>query len=104
MSADLLVGRVADDAVDPGAERRVALERVDLADHVPEGILDGLLRIPLVARDSYSQAMGSAAIRGDKRLCCRRLVLVESLQQCLVPVAPPREERLTLIPTFGGDA
>src|SRR5438034_3386813 len=38
--AELLVGRVRRDAVEPAAERRLALERVDLARRRPERVLD----------------------------------------------------------------
>jgi hypothetical protein len=74
-SADLHVGGVANDPVEPRSERRVTPESVDLAYHAPEGILDGFLRIVLVARDSCRQAIGSIAIRGEKSLCRRRLAL-----------------------------
>ena len=47
-SADLLVGGVADDPVDPGSEGRVSPERVDLANDAPERILNDFLGILLV--------------------------------------------------------
>src|SRR5205807_38583 len=52
-SANLFVGAVADDPVDPGSEGRVTPERIDLPHHAPERILDGLLGILLVTRDPY---------------------------------------------------
>jgi len=87
-SADLFVSGIGDDPVDPGSEGRVTSERVNLADHAQEGVLDGFLGIVLVARDSYSQAIGSIAIRGDECLCRRRLPLAQGRQQLLIPIEP----------------
>src|SRR5438876_8143693 len=85
-SADLFVSGIADDPVDPGSEGRVTPERVNLADHAQDRVLDGFFGIVLVARDSYSQAIGSIAIRGDKSLCRRRLPLAQGRQQLLIRV------------------
>src|SRR5262245_42158310 len=85
-SADLFVSGTADDPVVPGSEGRVTSERVDLADHSQEGVLDGFFGIVLVARDSYRQAIGSIAIRGDKSLCRRRLLLAQGRQQPLIRI------------------
>src|SRR5262245_15281139 len=85
-SADPLVGGVGDDAVKPGAESRVTPERVDLAEHAPESILDGLLRIRLVACDSHRQAIGSVAKGGDERLCRHRVVLAQGRQELVIPI------------------
>src|SRR5262249_1865769 len=85
-SADLFVSGIADDPVDPGSEGRVTSERVDLADHAQEGVLDGFFGIMLVTRDSYCQAIGSIAIRGDKSLCRRRLPLAQGGQQLLIRI------------------
>src|SRR5215470_876763 len=65
-SADLFISGIGDDPVDPGSEGRVTPERVNLADHAQEGVLDGFFGIVPVTRDSYRQAIGSIAIRGDK--------------------------------------
>src|SRR5262245_19796917 len=85
-SADRFVSGIADDPVDPGSEGRVTPERVNLADHPQEGVLDGFFGIVLVARDSYRQAIGSIAIRGDKSLCRRRLLLAQGRQQLLIRI------------------
>src|SRR5215475_11066738 len=85
-SADLFVSGIADDPVDPGSEGRVTPERVNLADHAQEGVLDGFFGIVLVARDSYRQAIGSIAIRGNKSLCRRRLLLAQGRQQLLIRI------------------
>src|SRR5215470_9907681 len=88
-STDLFVSGIADDPVDPGSEGRVTPERVNLADHAQEGVLDGLFGIALVARDSYRQAIGSIAIRLDKSLCRRRLLLAQGRQQLLIRIESP---------------
>src|SRR5262245_35076683 len=85
-SANLFVSGIADDPVDPGSEGRVTPERVNLADHPQEGVLDDFFGIVLVARDSYRQAIGSIAIRGDKSLRRRRLLLAQGRQQLLIRI------------------
>jgi hypothetical protein len=57
---------------------------MDLSDHVPECILHDFVRILPIPRDSYGEATGSVAIRDDRMLGRRRLVLAERLRQCLV--------------------
>ena len=85
-SADLLVGGVADDPVDPGSEGRVAPERIDLPHHAPKRILDSFLRVLLVARNPCRQPISSIAIRGDKSLDRRGLPLAEGCQKVLVRI------------------
>src|SRR5207249_11238144 len=65
-SANLFVGAVADDSVDPGSEGRVTPERIDLPHHAPERILDGLLGILLVTRDSDRQAIRAVTVRRNE--------------------------------------
>src|SRR5438445_13236980 len=62
-SANLFVGAVADDPVDPGSEGRVTPERIDLPHHAPDRILDALLGILLATRDSDRQALRAVATR-----------------------------------------
>src|SRR5690242_21006771 len=76
-SADLLIGGVADDAVDPGSEGRVTPERIDLPHRVPKRILDSFLGVLLVARNPCRQPISSIAIRSEKSLSRRRLPLAE---------------------------
>src|SRR5262245_23667616 len=99
-SADRFVSGIADDPVDPGSEGRVTPERIDLADDAQEGVLDGFLGIVLVARDSYRQAIGSIAIRGDKSLCRRRLLLAQGRQQLLIRL----ESRCHIVPLWSSSA
>src|SRR5215467_9040715 len=72
-SADLFVSGIAGDPVDPGSERRVTPERVDLPHDAPEGILDGILGILSVARDPRGEAIRAVAVCGDEPLGGGRL-------------------------------
>jgi len=84
--AELPVGGVGDDAIDPGSEGRIPPERIDLSDYAPESVLDDLLGIRAVPRDAAGQAIRSIAISVDKSLCCCRFALAEDRQQVPVPV------------------
>jgi hypothetical protein len=72
---------------------------MDLSDHGPECILHDFFRILPIPRDPYGEAIGSIAIRDDKMLGCRRLVLAESLHQCLVAVKSCWQASIHLIKT-----
>src|SRR5690242_4858280 len=65
---ELLVRGVGGDAIQPAAERRFALEHVDLPGCGPEGVLDDLLGILLIARDPDREPVHAVAVRGDERL------------------------------------
>jgi hypothetical protein len=79
--AKFLVGRVRHDPEKPRAEGGLP----------PEGWI--------FPRDPYGEAIGSIAIRDDKMLGCRRLVLAESVHQCLVAVKSCRQASIHLIKT-----
>src|SRR5437879_13211172 len=86
-SANLFVGGVADDPVDPGSEGRVPPERIDLPHHAPERILDGLLGILLVTRASARHAIRAVAVRRIEPIGGARS---SPTQCCDEPPAPVR--------------
>src|SRR3989454_9834291 len=53
--SELLIGRVRGDAVEPAAERRLALDRVDLARRRPERVLRDLFGVLVRPRDAMSE-------------------------------------------------
>ena len=65
---EFMIGAVGDDAVEPGSEGRLAPERVDLADHGQERILDDLFGVLGVARDPDGQTIGPVLVRRDETL------------------------------------
>src|SRR2546425_11501245 len=79
--ANLLVGGVADDPVDPGSEGRVTPERIDLPHHVPDRILAALLGILLVTRDSDRQAIRAVAVRRNELLDGGRLAQTQCFDE-----------------------
>src|SRR5438132_10644244 len=89
-SANLFVGAVADDPVDPGSEGRVTPERIDLPHHAPERILDGLLGILLVARDSDRQAIRATAVRLNEPVGGGRFVQTQGFDEPPVTVSSRR--------------
>src|SRR3989441_6892790 len=62
-AAELLVGGVGDDAVEPGAEGRLTPERVDLPDHGPERVLHDFLGVLRGSCDADRQAIRAIAVR-----------------------------------------
>ena len=66
--AQLLVGRVGGDPVDPRAERRLALEHADLAGGRPQRVLGGLLGVLAGAGDPHGQAVDAIAEALDQPL------------------------------------
>src|SRR5205807_3930512 len=89
-SANLFVGAVADDPVDPGSEGRVTPERIDLPHHAPERILDGLLGILLVTRDSDRQAIRAVAVRRDEPIGGGRFTQTQCSDESPVTVSSRR--------------
>src|SRR2546425_8492699 len=67
-ATDLLIGGVGDDAVEPGPEGRLASERVDLADHRPDGVLNDFLGVLLAQRDPGRQTIRTVTVRRDQML------------------------------------
>src|SRR5207245_4651952 len=65
-AATLRVCAVVDDPVDAGPEGPVTPDRIDLPHHAPERILDGLLGILLVTRDSDRQAIRAVTVRRNE--------------------------------------
>src|SRR2546430_2459362 len=96
-AAELLVGGVRHDTVEPGPECRLAAEGVDLSDHGPERVLHDLLRVLAVAGDAAGQAIGALAVRGDETLRRHRLATPERFQKVEITVwAPPVSDAIGL--------
>src|SRR2546427_1401302 len=89
-AAQLLVGRVRDDAVEPGSERRLTAEAVDLPDHGPERVLYDFFRILAVAGDAAPAALCYPAILRHETLCRHRLLPAARLGQNALPLPAPR--------------
>src|SRR5439155_17555905 len=68
-AAKLLVGGVGGDPVDPRSQRRIPPERVDLADHVPERVLDGFLGIRKI-EDRKSTRLNSSHVAISYAVFC----------------------------------
>src|SRR2546427_13053393 len=89
-AARLLGGRVRDDAVYRGSERRLTAEAVDLPDHGPERVLYDFFRILAVAGDAAREATRPPALSRHETLCRHRLRPGERLgNRAHAPPAPP---------------
>src|SRR3989442_14625555 len=88
-AAQLLVGRVRHDAVEPGSERRLTAEAVDLPDRGPERVLHDFFSILAVAGDAAGEAIGTLAIPRHETLCRQRLVPAERFDKNAPPLCPP---------------
>jgi len=88
-AAQLLVGRVRDDAVEPGSERRLTAEAVDLPDHGPERVLYDFFRILAVAGDAAREAIRTLAISRHETLCRHRLVPAERFDKIAIAIRAP---------------
>ena len=67
-AAELLVGGVRCDAVDPGSEGRITSEGIDLLDHAAESVLHGLLGILSITRDTHRQPIPTIAVASNETL------------------------------------
>src|SRR5262245_13573095 len=85
-STELLVRGIGSDAIEPTAECRLALERVDLSRRRPERVLHDLLRVLLVARDPDGEPVHLVSIRGDERLGCVDIMTPKRLHEPRVPI------------------
>jgi hypothetical protein len=74
-------GGVGGDPVQPGAERRAALERADLAKEAHEDVLHDLFRIPLAPGDPESQPVEAGRMALHQRLQRRHVPAAETLDQ-----------------------
>jgi len=92
-AAKLLVGGVGGDPVDPRSQSRSPPERVDLADHVPERVLDGFLGIRPIPCDPDRQAIRAVAVGGDETLGGGRLAQAQRLHELLVTIDSHRSGR-----------
>src|SRR2546428_11253997 len=81
-----LVSGFGDDSVEPGAEGRLAPERVDLLDHGPERVLHDFLGVPRVSRDAAREAIRAAAVGGDEKLCRGRLSALQRLHEKAIAI------------------
>src|SRR2546426_6137191 len=96
-AAELLVGGVRHDTVEPGPECRLAAEGVDLSDHGPERVLHDLLRVLAVAGDAAGQAIRAVAVPGDETLRRHRLATPERFQKVEIAVrASPVSDAIRL--------
>jgi hypothetical protein len=87
---DLHVRGVRGDAIQPAAERRLTLERVDLARRRPERVLRRLLRILVRPRDTHREPVDPVAERLHEELGGLRVVAPERLDERRVGVDLPR--------------
>ena len=85
-AADLPVGCIAHDAIEPGSEGGFPSERVDLPHHAHERVLDDFLGILRVARDPDSQAIRAFAVSRDEPVGRRRLAQPQCIDELLVAV------------------
>src|SRR5262249_60035532 len=85
-AANLLIGGVRDDPIEPGAERGLASEGLDLADHRPERVLHDLLGILLVSGDANPQAIRAVTVRRDEMVRCARVTATEGLDQPAIAI------------------
>src|SRR5262245_1410068 len=89
-SAQLAVGRVRDDAVQPGPERRLTAEGVDLQNHGPECVLHDFLGVLTVAGDTSRQAIDGLAVSSDQKLRRRRVTTAERVKKVGIAVGATR--------------
>ena len=67
-AADEVDGEVVDDAVEPGAEARAALEILEVPVHPEEGVLGDLPRVFGVAHDAVGDRVGPPLVAPDELL------------------------------------
>src|SRR5437763_11646286 len=89
-TAELLVGGVRDDPIEPGAEGRLPFERLDLPDHAPERVLHDLLGIRVVSRDTDGEAVRAVSIGGHELLRRGRLATPEGDHERTITIDPRR--------------
>src|SRR2546425_2787157 len=94
-AAELLVGSIGDDSVEPGAEGRLTPERVDFPHHRPERVLYHFLGVLRASRDAARQAVRAVAVRGDEMLRCGRLTAPQRLHELTVAIDPRGGSRLS---------
>ena len=102
--AQLVIGNIGDDAVEPGAEGGAASERVDLPHDLPQRVLHNLYGIGLIPSDAERQTMSMATIRSDEVLGRRRLSETERFDEPAVVFEPPRSELAIERPVAGAPA
>src|SRR5215467_13577117 len=85
-TADLLVGSVRDDTVQPGAECSVTSEGIDLPDHGPECVLHRFLGILPAARDADRQPIGAVSVSSNQPLGCAWLLPTECVGQAVIVI------------------
>jgi hypothetical protein len=103
-TAELVIGSVGDDAVEPGVKGRAASESVNLPHDHPQRVFHNLFGIGLIPGDADRQTIRTATIRSDKVLGRRRLRETERLDKPTVTIESPRSELLIALPTFGAGA
>src|SRR5215510_11658363 len=84
--AKLLVRGVGGDAIDPAAERGLALEHADLPRRRPEGVLHHFLGILLVTGDPDRQPVDAIAVGVEQELGRGRIAATQRLHEGCVPV------------------
>src|SRR5262249_31643038 len=84
--AKLLVRSIRDDAVEPGPERRLAAERVDLLHHGPERILHDFLRVLAAAGDPAREPIRTLALSADQPLRGHGLATPQRLEKVVIAV------------------
>src|SRR5437660_3094258 len=82
----LLVRGVDGDAVQPGTQRRIPSERVDLPGGCPERVLDDFLGVLLAARDPDRQPVQAVGISCDQDLGRFPLPVPQARHQILIPI------------------
>src|SRR5207237_8345093 len=80
-AAELVVGRVRHDAVEPGPEGRLAAEGIDLSHQGTQCVLHDLLRVLIVPGDAAGKAMRTLPKPSDETLRRHRLATPERFQQ-----------------------